>query len=115
MQHGACGCTCGAGSKVPADELDAPLLVLDLERGCGQDHTVAPTMTAAAMTEAVRAALLLDAQEVEVGKAVWKAIKCVFPTPDLIDAEQRESHRSISTSEEKGFIHLDIVIDFPSF
>jgi len=77
------GCTCGAGSEVPADELDAPLLVLDLERGCGQDHTVAPTMTAAAMTEAIRAALLLDAQEVEVGKAVWKAIKCVFPTPDL--------------------------------
>ena len=77
MQHGACGCTCGAGSEVPADELDAPLLVLDLERGCGQDHTVAPTMTAAAMTEAVRAALL-DAQEVEIEKAAWKAMKCVF-------------------------------------
>ena len=74
-------CTCGAGGEVPADELDAPLLVLDLERGRGQDHTVAPTMTAvpaAAMTEAVRAALLLDAQEVEVGKAAWKAIKCIF-------------------------------------
>jgi hypothetical protein len=37
------------------------------------------------------------------------------PTPDLIDAELMESHRSISTSKEKGFIHLDIVIDFPSF
>jgi len=107
------GCTCGAGGEIPAEELHAPLL--DLERRRGQDHTVAPAMTAAAMTEAIRAALLLDAQEVEVGKAVWKAIKCVFPTPDLIDAEQRESHRSISTSEEKGFIHLDIVIDFPSF
>ena len=74
------GCTCGAGGEVPAEELHAPLL--DLERRRGQDHTVAPAMTAAAMTEAVRAALL-DAQEVEVGKAVWKAIKCVFPTPDL--------------------------------
>ena len=75
MQRGACGCTCGAGGEVPAEELDAPLL--DLERRRGQDHTVAPAMTAAAMTEAVRAALL-DAQEVEIEKAAWKAMKCVF-------------------------------------
>ncbi|KAG2556320.1 hypothetical protein PVAP13_8NG084504 [Panicum virgatum] len=76
MQRGACGCTCGAGGEVPAEELDAPLL--DLERRRGQDdYTVAPRMTAAAMTEAVRAALL-DAQDVEMEKATWKAMKCVF-------------------------------------
>ena len=76
MQRGACGCTCGAGGEVPAEELDAPLL--DLERRRGQDdYTVAPRMTAAAMAEAVRAALL-DAQDVEMEKATWKAMKCVF-------------------------------------
>ncbi|KAG2560707.1 hypothetical protein PVAP13_8KG094600 [Panicum virgatum] len=69
------GCTCGAGGEVPAEELHAPLL--DLERRRGQDHTVAPAMTAAAMTESVRAALL-DAQEVEIEKAAWKGMKCVF-------------------------------------
>ncbi|RCV24818.1 hypothetical protein SETIT_5G116900v2 [Setaria italica] len=78
MHRGACGCARGAG-EVPREELEAPWL--DLEKGRGQDYTVAQTMTAAApaddMTEATRAALL-DAQELEIEKAASTAIKCVF-------------------------------------
>nr|XP_034593498.1 uncharacterized protein LOC117855295 [Setaria viridis] len=78
MHRGACGCARGAG-EVPREELEAPWL--DLEKGRGQDYTVAQTMTAAApaddMTEATRAALL-DAQELEIEKALSTAIKCVF-------------------------------------
>ncbi|KAF8711198.1 hypothetical protein HU200_029214 [Digitaria exilis] len=87
MHRGACGCACGHRGELPVEEVDAPLL--DLEKGRGHGHTVAPTMTEDSMTKATRAALL-DAHEVKIGQAASKTFKCFFrvrpndPNPDLV-------------------------------
>ncbi|CAO2148052.1 unnamed protein product [Urochloa humidicola] len=73
QQRGLCGCACGAGAGGEvSEEVQEPCL--DLEKGRrGQDRTVAPTMT-----EATRAAVLDAHQDVEMGKAASKAMKCIF-------------------------------------
>ena len=111
------GCTCGAGGEVPAEELDAPLL--DLERGRGQDHTVAPTWRRCRPPPWRRPSGLPCCwmpRKWRWGRPPGRPSSVFFgyvPTPDLIDAELMESHRSISSSQhrrKKGSFTLTLLL-----